>query len=841
VDPKILLRRVANRARLSPNPHVRRLFQLVRTTYRVLGRWFPFLHLGWMANLRRAVWDGDDLVLQGWAFVRGADQGARPEFEIWLHRRFSRQRIRAEVAPAEDPDVLGAVPRAELNYQNMAFQARFGAETLSRLRTGGTWQVRVSVTGGGRRTWGPLRRIYAFGSPAVMPLRPLGEDRLVGPAFHERRGVLVVARKPGVLVRDVSVAGREITVLVDADGDIGPATLRGEGQEDVELTVHRDAGGVRLVGVLPPGTNVLDEETLQRHPPTWTGSIGSGRGRRQLTLLDDASGHRPDSASTLLVRGGQDRSLEVVDVPYFVEVDDVERVDDDTPHLRITGTMVGDPEAFSLVMSAPRLDLPVSIDRVTGDRFVASVPLRVGMWGGTALPPMRAGYALEGRAAGVEPFSTFASRELIDRLPHVDSRPDIRMRIELARRDELRVRVTRPRSESEYGSYHQGILFERYAHGSQPALDAVYFESFFGRNATCNPRAMDREIAHRRPDLARYWSVDDFSIQVPEGATPLVVGSEQWWKVRETARWIVTNEWLRTRYVKKSFQTVLQTWHGSMYKRIGLDRAKKGHAHLQKVRLERSSWDMFLSQNSDTTPIIRRAYDFPQGVIESGYPRNDELHDPDPSRVAEIRALLGIPEGNTAVMYAPTWREVGQEVDLLDVIALADQLGPGFTFLQRGHVRTLDLGEVLRHDNVIDVSTYPQINDLYLASDLLITDYSSMMFDYSVTRRPMIFFTPDLEEYTDPKVRGVYFDLEETAAGPVVRTPAEVVDLLASIDSWSPTYRERYDAWTARFNHADDGHAAERAVDALFAFDPAARTSAIVERWDLEAAAGEDA
>lgn len=840
MDPNLLLRRVANRARLSPNPYVRRLFQLVRTTYRVLGHWFPFLHFGWMSNLRRAVWDGDDLVLQGWAFVRGADQGAKPVFEVWLHRRFSRQRVRAEVTPAEDPDVLGAVPRAELNYQNMAFQARFTADTLSRLRAGGTWQVRVSVSGGGRRTWGPLRRIYAFGSPSVMRLRPLGEERLVGPTFHERRGVLIVARRPGVLVRDVSVTGREISVLVDADGDVGSAVLRGEGQEDVELTAQRDADGIRFVGVLPPGAIVLDEETLQRHPPTWTASIGSGRAHRPLTLLDDAEGHRPDDASPLLVRGAQDRSLEVVDVPHFVEVDDVERVEDHAPHLRITGTLVGDPDAFSLVMSAPRLDLPVSMDSVTDGRFVASVPLRVGMWGGPELPPMRGGYVLEGRA-GVEPFSTFVSRDLIDRLPHVDSRPDIRMRIELARRDELRMRVTRPRSESEYGSYHQGILFERYAHGSLRALDAVYFESFFGRNATCNPRAMDREIARRRPDLPRYWSVDDFSIEVPEGATPLVIGSEEWWKVRETARWIVTNEWLRTRYVKKSFQTVLQTWHGSMYKKIGLDRSKKGQAHLHKVRLERSSWDMFLSQNSDTTPIIRRAYDFPEGVVESGYPRNDELFDPDPSRVAEIRALLGIPEGNTAIMYAPTWREIGQEVELLDVVALADELGPGYTFLQRGHVRTLDLGEVLRHDNVIDVSTYPQINDLYLAADVLITDYSSMMFDYSVTRRPMIFFTPDLEEYTDPKVRGVYFDLEEISAGPVVRTPAEVVDLLASIESWSPTYRERYDAWTARFNHADDGRASERAVDALFAFDPASRTRAIVERWDLEAAAGEDA
>lgn len=820
MNANVLVRRAGNWARLSSSSTIRRLYQLARVAYRLLGRWFPFLHLGWMSSLRRAVWDGDDLVLQAWAFVRGVDHGSQPEFEVWLHRRFSTRRIRATVSPAEDSDVLTAVPRAELDYSSMVFEARFDRLTLSALPTGGTWVVRVGVTGGHRRSWGPLRRVYEFGTPTLVRLRPLGEDRLIGPTFDERRGVLVVSRKPGPQVRDVSINGREISLRVDAGTGVESAVLTGLGQEDVPLDAVPDADGVRLVATLPPGRGVFDPETGDRHPPTWTGFVGSGGARTPLMLLDDAIGHRPDSSSTVVVRGDRARALEVVDVPHFVEVDDIERVDDEMPYLRITGSIVGDPGAFSLVMSAPFVDLPVTLDQVHDDgTFTASVPLRVSLWGGAPAPPRRGAYDLEGRLDD-EPFSTFVKPELVDRLPIVESRPDTRLRLELARRDGLRVRVTRPRNELEYGSYQQAFLSDKYAHGDVPAIDAVYFESFFGRNATCNPRAMDREIARRRPDLPRYWSVDDYSVEVPEGATPLVFGSEEWWRVRESARWIVTNEWLRPDFVKRSFQTVLQTWHGSMYKKIGLDRSQKGRTHLQRARLERKKWDLFLSQNAETTPIIRRAYEFPEGIVESGYPRNDELYHADPSDIADIRARLGIPEGTTVVMYAPTWREVGQEVELLNVAELSIQLGPTFTFLQRGHVRTLDLGAGLRHDNVIDVSTYPQINDLYLASDLLITDYSSMMFDFSVTRQPMIFYTPDIDEYTDPKVRGVYFDLEEIAAGPVVRTPGEVVDLLGSIDSWVPRYEERYKAWSDRFNHADDGHAAERAVDALFAFDP---------------------
>ena len=143
-------------------------------------------------------------------------------------------------------------------------------------------------------------------------------------------------------------------------------------------------------------------------------------------------------------------------------------------------------------------------------------------------------------------------------------------------------------------------------------------------------------------------------------------------------------------------------------------------------------------------------------------------------------------------------------------------------------------------DAVIDVSTYPQINDLFMVSDLLITDYSSMMFDYSVTGRPMLFYTPDIEEYTDPKVRGAYFDLEEIAPGPVVRTVPEVAQLLQTIDTWAPTFADRYAAWQQRFNHHDDGHASARAVDALFAFDPSTRTDTRV-RHTYEPGAGEEA
>ena len=250
---------------------------------------------------------------------------------------------------------------------------------------------------------------------------------------------------------------------------------------------------------------------------------------------------------------------------------------------------------------------------------------------------------------------------------------------------------------------------------------------------------------------------------------------------------------------------------------------------------------MFISQNSDTTPIISRAYDFDEGIIESGYPRNDELRNPDPARVAEIRARLGIPEGNTAVMYAPTWREEGQDVELLNVVELSDRLGPEFTFLQRGHVRTLELADVVEHDNVIDVSTYPQINDLYLAADLLITDYSSMMFDYSVTRQPDDLLHARLRRVHQPqgarrllRPRG---DRARTGRADARRgrRPARLDRLLGTHlrgavrglgapGSTTPTTGMRPSGRSTRCSRST----------------PSQRSRQLVERYDLEAGTGED-
>ena len=350
--------------------------------------------------------------------------------------------------------------------------------------------------------------------------------------------------------------------------------------------------------------------------------------------------------------------------------------------------------------------------------------------------------------------------------------------------------------------------------------DAVFFESFYGRSVACNPLALDREIARSHPGTRRYWSVVSLEQRVPEGAIAVPEGSPDWHRARRAARLIVANDWLRHGFPRSRAQTVLQTWHGTMLKRLALDRPRPGLRTRLAVRRESRRWDFLLSQNPHSTAHLRKSYAYHGPVWQVGYPRTDALVTG--SRAA-ARAALGIGEDTRALLYAPTWRDGGDAlVDELDVAALAAELGPEWLILVRGHTRTHAFGSYAERAPgagpgaaIRDVSRLDDVNPLLLASDLLVTDYSSLMFDASVCRTPMAFFVPDLARYRD-RERGFTLDFEGTAPGPLLRSRAELLTLLRGDEAaWRDTDTPRYAAWRNRYNPHDDGRAAERLVARL--------------------------
>ncbi|GAB2463109.1 CDP-glycerol glycerophosphotransferase [Conyzicola lurida] len=486
-----------------------------------------------------------------------------------------------------------------------------------------------------------------------------------------------------------------------------------------------------------------------------------------------------------------------------VAVESARFVPGERPTLTLSGT--GRPGA--LVLRGPRQDLPGTVI-VDGDGWRAEFPLLVSRWRGALLPAPSGSYTAVQLADDGSAAPLHAAEQTSD-----DILVPGWLRATAAVVDGvLRLELVPPLTDAERGRENQAALENDYRSAKRAPLDAVFFESFYGQSATCNPLALDREFAATRPDIARYWSVVDASVEVPEGSVALIEGSAEWWRIRGSARLLVVNDWLRNRFARRRFQTVLQTWHGTPLKKIALGRPGVGLRTALATIRERGRWSIMLSQNAHSTAVFRSAYAFLGPIWQEGYPRDDALVSPDPDAVRE---RLGLPRNVTVLLYAPTWRDDRPEhIDHLDVAAFTDALGPGYVTLIRGHSRTLLPGRDVRASNILDVTGYPDVTELFLVADALITDYSSVMFDFSVTGKPMFFFAPDLDHYRE-QLRGFYFDLDAAAPGPVVQDAAELVGLVRDRDASSGLYAEKYAAWRERFNPRDDGGSAARVVARL--------------------------
>ncbi|MBO0979366.1 CDP-glycerol glycerophosphotransferase family protein [Microbacterium sp. SD291] len=426
-----------------------------------------------------------------------------------------------------------------------------------------------------------------------------------------------------------------------------------------------------------------------------------------------------------------------------------------------------------------------------GTTWKAVFPLRASRWGGAELPLPAGDYELRIPDADLDDL-TIAPKLLAG------------LRVAV---DDGIVRIAAPVDPVYETAEGQSTLEERYVAQAGGTENAVFFESFYGRSVGCNPRAIDRALAAQAPGVRRYWSVVDLSVAVPEGAVAVVEGSPEWWRARASARLLVVNDWLRRRFARKPGQRVLQTWHGTPLKRLALHRPGFDPRRMAAVVKESRRWDVLLAQNTYSERILKKAYAFlGRPIWVEGYPRNDALVTGD---AAAIRAALGIAAGERVLLYAPTWRDDRSEmVDFVDPEALARQADA--VVLVRGHSRTIETDRDRAGARVIDVTGYPETAQLLLAADALITDYSSVMFDFSVTGKPMYFLVPDLDHYRG-QLRGFYFDLATRAPGPLVRTQEELVAALSDAGH-EQAFASRYAAWRAQFNSRDDGRAAERVV-----------------------------
>jgi CDP-glycerol glycerophosphotransferase len=389
--------------------------------------------------------------------------------------------------------------------------------------------------------------------------------------------------------------------------------------------------------------------------------------------------------------------------------------------------------------------------------------------------------------------------------------------------------VTGDLRPEERGTYAQQQLREvAYpAMRQRPVERRIYFDSFTGRQFSDSPRAIYEELRRRGVAYPAGWLARDGQVALPEDLELVRHTGEPYYDWLARSAYIVSNSRLPQWFARREGQTVLQTWHGSMLKRIGFDIEKirgKSRDYHEKLAHEVAQWDYLVSPSPWATPILRQAFRFDGEILETGYPRNDIFFAPNRDEIAaRTRAALGLPADKKVIMYAPTWRDNKfysrgkYKLDLqLDLKRAYDRLGDDYVLLVRRHPWVVDRVPRAGREFVFDVSTYPEIMDLFLITDVLITDYSSLMFDFANTGRPMLFFTYDMADYRD-NLRGFYFDFEETAPGPLLPTSDDVIEAVGDIDAVAAAHAARYEAFTTRFCPLDDGKAAARVVDRALA------------------------
>ncbi|SDK14211.1 bifunctional glycosyltransferase/CDP-glycerol:glycerophosphate glycerophosphotransferase [Sediminibacillus albus] len=359
----------------------------------------------------------------------------------------------------------------------------------------------------------------------------------------------------------------------------------------------------------------------------------------------------------------------------------------------------------------------------------------------------------------------------------------------------------------------------------------VVLESFLGKNYSDNPKYLYEYMIKNMPDYNYVWILNDVGSNSIPG-NPIIVRRQslRYYYYLARAKYWISNSRMPN-YLNKRNETVyLQTWHGTPLKKLAIDMDEVNMPGTNTVKYKRNfvreakKWDYLISPNSYSSIIFRRAFQFQQEMLELGYPRNDLLSAPNKQELGRgLKKKLDIPIDKKVILYAPTWRdneffERGKyKFSLnLDLAQMRESLGNDYIILLRMHYLIANELDISNFEGfAYDFSKYEDITHLYLVSDILITDYSSVFFDYANLRRPILFYTYDLDLYRNT-LRGFYFDIENEAPGPLLKSTEQVLDAILNIDSLKKEYSKRYDAFFDKYCRWDDGKAAEKVVKHVF-------------------------
>ena len=361
--------------------------------------------------------------------------------------------------------------------------------------------------------------------------------------------------------------------------------------------------------------------------------------------------------------------------------------------------------------------------------------------------------------------------------------------------------------------------------------DWIFIESFFGKSYSDSPKYLYEYLQKTRGDKYRYiWVLNQNSPDLKKTGkhTRCKMNSLRYVYYAARSGYRIFNVRQPMWCKKRAGVIFLQTWHGTPLKRLAFDLDDifaASQNHKMQFYEQGREWNYLISANEFSTEVFERAFVYNRDkILEYGYPRNDLLYADNREEIAaEVKREFGIPEDKRVILYAPTWRddqfyEKGRYKFHLamDLDLMRRELSNDSVILLRTHYHIADIVDLSGYEGfVYNGSKYEDVSRLYLASDICITDYSSVFFDYANLKRPILFFTYDYESYAD-EIRGLYIDMEKELPGPILHTNEAVVEALHNMDAINEAYRERYEEFYRRFCSVDDGHATERIIEKVF-------------------------
>ncbi|QGN32462.1 CDP-glycerol glycerophosphotransferase family protein [Microlunatus sp. Gsoil 973] len=830
--------------------------------------------LGLVSVIRRVWWDADHRWhVQGWAYIDNLDLAqvpTDPDDPAALHtlitavEQTSGVEVPLEVELTPSVEVTAVSKHRYADYERSVFHAVFDVPAaLARLRDDAgprtppgrngrvgvdrsDWSLRVTVSAAGIRRIGPLIGPDTAGSPGRLLSEFLPDGRLVEVAHAARTGLRLSARRPPCVVAGVRLAGRELTLSVTGSQDIAPRHVELTATRSMQVlraSLERAGGGLRArVRIPPTGTDRESRERLRSE--TWTVSVVSNDGTRSPAVWPPEESHpelQPANPRPIRTASG---NLGIVDEPAGVRIESAVITEQG---LVLAGALIvgadegsdnGPDQHSDLVLRLYSAKLQTSAAAaMTGPRrFTATLPLEADPWGFGQLPLASGEYEVTARL-GDDAVPVRATDALISTLPITFRTPRLLGRIRLIKPDLIGLRLEPPLADTERGARRQQRLQDALRDRlSDPTYQpgAILLRSYYGEICGCNPAALHRYLHEYQKDhqlpggpYTDYFAIKDYSVRVPEGAIGVLHDSAEWYRLLHDAQFLMDNMHQPIYHKKPAHQVQIQTFHGYPFKQMGRSHWARQNRDITHVRsyLERAAdWDYLVSPAGYGSSALAREFGFPNTVLEIGYPRNDVLLSPVADKItAEVRGRLGIRSNQIAVLYGPTFRDTmsvddstAAMVDFLDVDRLADIVGRQFVIMVRGHAFNARLGtRVGSRRTIIDVTDYPDVADLCLASDAAILDYSSLRFDYGLTGKPMIFMVPDLVQY-QTEARGSLWAYEPTAPGPLLTSTDEVGAALRDLDRIRDEYAAAYATFRRDYLDLDDGHATQRLVDAVF-------------------------